>query len=165
MRRLWLACKAFWRELCRPKEVKELPTGERAAAGEERDREREDLVHLRLLAALQRVGRLVDFLQEDIEGFDDAQVGAAVREVHRSCRQCLEELVTLRPLLAEGEGDEIRIPKGYDAARIKLVGKVSGEPPYVAHVVHRGWEAKKRRLPPATAAGDVIVAPAEVEVR
>src|SRR5215831_3115113 len=34
---------------------------------------------LQLLALLQREGRLVDFLAEDISGYDDASIGAAVR--------------------------------------------------------------------------------------
>ena len=35
---------------------------------------------------LQRDGRLVDFRFEDVAVYSDAQVGAAVQEVHASCR-------------------------------------------------------------------------------
>lgn len=38
---------------------------------------------LSLLSALQREARLVDFLKESIAAYDDAQIGAAVRDVHR----------------------------------------------------------------------------------
>src|SRR5258708_33455175 len=38
---------------------------------------------LRLLSVLQREGRLVDFLLEDIQAYPDAQVGSAVRYIHR----------------------------------------------------------------------------------
>src|SRR5262245_21293587 len=45
---------------------------------------------LRLLAILQRDGRLIDFLLEDIQGVtDDAQVGAAVRDIHKKCQEGL----------------------------------------------------------------------------
>ena len=47
---------------------------------------------LRLLAALQEDGRLVDFLTEDIQGYSDEQIGAATRGIHDACRKALREL-------------------------------------------------------------------------
>lgn len=163
---LWLACKAFWRALRNPAAARIFIEGKESAA-KGGGIEKGGMEHLRLLAVLQRTGRLVDFLQEDIEAFDDAQIGAAVREVHKGSRQCLEEFVVLRPVLEEGEGAEMRIPKGYDAARLKVVGNVVGEPPYVGYVVHRGWQARKRSLPHTEGplASTEIIAPAEIEVR
>ena len=38
-----------------------------------------------LLAALQREARFVDFIQEPLTGYSDAQIGAAARDVHRDC--------------------------------------------------------------------------------
>src|SRR5262245_55820911 len=38
---------------------------------------------LRMLALLQAEARLVDFLMEDIAGAADAQIGQAVREIHK----------------------------------------------------------------------------------
>src|SRR6478672_1510879 len=35
---------------------------------------------------LQDKGRLVDFLMEDVNSYDDTQVGAAARVVHQGCR-------------------------------------------------------------------------------
>jgi hypothetical protein len=162
---LWLACKAFCKALGDPAAAAVFLAD--AQVEKKTDSSEGDLSHLRLLAALQRTGRFIDFLQEDIDDFDDAQVGAAVREVHRSCRQCLDDLVAIKPVLEELEGAEVRLPKGYDAARIKIVGNVVGEPPYTAYVVHRGWQARKQSLPRSSggASGGPIVAPAEVEVR
>ena len=37
---------------------------------------------IQLLALLQREGRLVDFLREDLGSYSDAQIGAAARDVH-----------------------------------------------------------------------------------
>src|SRR5687767_11000204 len=42
---------------------------------------------VRLLALLQTEARLVDFLMEDIAAAPDAQVGQAVREIHRKAQQ------------------------------------------------------------------------------
>lgn len=125
-----------------------------------------DASHLRLLGILQQSGRLVDFLKEDIAGYSDEQVGAAVRKIHQDCSQCLEEIVTVRPLMDEPEGATVRVPAGYDPAKIKVVGKVKGEAPYLGVLVHKGWEARKRSLPKKDGelAQDVIF-PAEVEIK
>src|SRR5689334_23353693 len=42
---------------------------------------------LRLLALLQREGRLLDFLLEDIQSYPNEQIGVAVRDIHRSCHK------------------------------------------------------------------------------
>src|SRR4051794_25531338 len=76
---------------------------------------------LTLLSVLQREARLVDFLKEDIAGYDDAQVGAAVRDVHRDAAAALDRLFALRPVSAEGEGAEVAIPASVDAVRMRLV--------------------------------------------
>src|SRR6188472_3835490 len=44
---------------------------------------------LQLLALLQREGRLVDFLQQDIASYSDADIGTAARVVHEGCRRAL----------------------------------------------------------------------------
>lgn len=121
---------------------------------------------LTLLAVLQREGRLVDFLQEDIAGYADAQVGAAVRDVHRDCRKALDRLFALRPLRTEPEGSSIDVPAGFDAARVRLTGNVAGPGPYRGALRHAGWEATKVELPEWTGSADSarVVAPAEVEV-
>ena len=38
-----------------------------------------------LLATLQREARFVDFIQESLAGYSDAQIGAVARDVHRDC--------------------------------------------------------------------------------
>ncbi len=117
-----------------------------------------------MLALLQRDGRLVDFLMEDLGGYADAQVGAAVRDVHAGCRQALEKYVTLAPVLDAPEGEPATIDRTVDPARVKVVGNVTGQPPFRGIVRHRGWEATGVELPPLGATGRMIVAPAEVEV-
>ena len=53
---------------------------------------------INLLAALQREARFVDFIKEPIAGYSDAQIGAAVRDVHRDCGALLERLFGLKPI-------------------------------------------------------------------
>ena len=117
-----------------------------------------------ILALLQRDGRLVDFLMEDLGAYSNEQVGAAVRDVHRGCRQVLDKYAALAPVFEAAEGSTVTVEAGTDAARVKLVGNATGSPPYRGVLQHRGWEATRLELPPLPAAGRTVVAPAEVEV-
>jgi len=128
-----------------------------AAAAESGDRA------VQILALLQRDGRLVDFLMEDLSTYADAQIGKAVRDVHAACRESLGRYMTLAPVMDEEEGRQMTIASGTDPARIKVVGNV-GAPPVRGVVRHRGWEAVRVDLPPLLSAGSTIVAPAEIEV-
>jgi hypothetical protein len=120
---------------------------------------------LQLLAILQREGRLVDFLMEDIQGISDVQVGAAVREVHQKCRKALQDHVPLEPVMAEAEESAATVQPGYDPSAVRVVGNLGANPPYSGTVRHRGWRAKDVRLQPLPAGQDPrVVAPAEVEV-
>jgi hypothetical protein len=121
---------------------------------------------LNLLAALQREGRFVDFIREPIEGYSDAQIGAAVRDVHRDCGSVLERMFALRPLADEAEGQPMQVAEGFDAARIRLSGNV-GKPPITGTVRHHGWQATRVELPEWVGSESAarIVAPIELEVR
>lgn len=121
---------------------------------------------LTLLSVLQREARLIDFLKEEIGGYDDAQIGAAVRDVHRDAAAVLERLFALRPLLEQAEGSEIALPANPDASRLKLVGNLGGQPPARGHLQHAGWQATKSDLPQFTGSAEAakVIAPAEVEV-
>ncbi|MEZ4729075.1 MAG: DUF2760 domain-containing protein [Caldilineaceae bacterium] len=88
---------------------------------------------LQMLSILQREGRLIDFLQEDLSLYEDDQIGAAVRSIHAGCKGALESHVTLEPVVADDEGSTITVPAGFDAHAIRLTGSVSGEPPF------KGW--------------------------
>jgi hypothetical protein len=117
-----------------------------------------------MLALLQRDGRLLDFLMEDLAAYPDAQVGAAARDVHAGTRQALDRYLSLAPVMHEEEGQTVSVDRGTDAARIKIVGNVAGQPPYRGVLRHRGWEATRVELPPLPSSGRSILAPAEVEV-
>jgi len=120
---------------------------------------------LQLLSLLQREGRLVDFLQQDIASFPDADVGVAARVVHEGCRKALRAHATLEPVRAEDEGARVTLAAGFDADAVKLVGEVKGEPPYAGVLRHRGWRVKRLELPALVGEHDVhVLAPAEVEL-
>ena len=119
-----------------------------------------------LLAVLQRESRLIDFLKEDISAYADAQIGAAVRDVHRDAGAALERTLALRPILEQPEGAEVPIPTPTDPTRFKLSGNLGPTPPPRGRLQHQGWQATKLELPQYTAAHAAgrIIAPAEVEV-
>jgi hypothetical protein len=120
---------------------------------------------LLLLSVLQREGRLVDFLEEDLTGFPDAAVGAAARTVHAGCKKALAELLGLEPVLREPEGAQVTIERGFDPAAVRLTGNVVGEPPFRGALRHHGWRVRDVRLPRGSGGGDArVVAPAEVEL-
>jgi hypothetical protein len=120
---------------------------------------------LQLLGLLQREGRLIDFLNEGIEDFDDATVGAAVRDIHKGCRKVLQDYFSVERIVDAPENETITISDGFDAARIRLVGNVVGQPPFRGTVRHHGWRAVKVSLPVVSDGMDQsIVAPAEVEL-
>jgi hypothetical protein len=119
---------------------------------------------VQILALLQRDGRLIDFLMEDLTPYQDAQIGAAVRDVHGGSRQALQRYFTLEPVLDDEEGRPVSVERGTDPARLKVTGNTAAAPPLRGTLRHRGWEATRVELPPLAASGRTIVAPAEVEV-
>jgi hypothetical protein len=129
------------------------------------DRKAEETGAIRLLSILQNKGRLIDFLEEDIKGYPDAQIGAAVRQIHERCREALRETITLSPIVSKPEGDPMTVPADFDPAAFRLTGSISGNPPYHGVLQHCGWKVTQIDLP-AQAKGQTptIVSPAEVEL-
>ncbi len=120
---------------------------------------------LRLLALLQREGRLLDFLLEDIQSYSEAQIGAAVRDIHRQCRVALKEHLDLQPVLAQQEGSTVEIPSGFDPSAVRLTGNVTGQPPFRGTLQHHGWRVKEIKLaPPPEGQDEFVLMPAEVEL-
>lgn len=121
---------------------------------------------LLLLSLMQREGRLVDFLQQDIASFDDSDVGAAARVIHDGCRKILGSRFALEPIRSEAEGKTLELDAGFDPHAIKLTGNVSGSGKAVKGTLkHKGWRAKKAELPEPTKGHDGhIVCQAEVEL-
>ena len=158
MNRFILSLRAFWdvlRDQERAERVQEALEPPKAAGPD-----------LRILALLQRDGRLIDFLQEEIESYSDEQIGAAARDIHRRCRKALAEYLKVEPVLAWQEGDSVTVEPDFDPAAVRLLGNVSGNPPYLGTLKHHGWRVTAAKLPTIPAARDAftVLAPAEVEL-
>ncbi|QYY25187.1 MULTISPECIES: DUF2760 domain-containing protein [Diaphorobacter] len=124
-----------------------------------------DTAALQLLGLLQREARLVDFLQEDVAPYSDAEIGAAARVVHEGCRKVLREHFTIEAVRPEGEGSHVTLPVGFDATAVRLTGNVLGQAPFTGQLTHRGWKATAVRLPQLTdPRAAAVLAQAEVEL-
>jgi hypothetical protein len=120
---------------------------------------------LQLLGLLQNQARFIDFIKEDLGGFSDADIGVAARVVHEGCNKAINEHFTLAPVRSEQEGGKISLPKGFDAASVRLTGNIVGEPPFTGTLIHKGWQVTSVRLPKLTQGHNAsIIAPAEVEL-
>jgi uncharacterized protein DUF2760 len=120
---------------------------------------------LMLLAAFQREGRLIDFLQQEVAGYTDEDIGAAARVVHAGCRKALRQYFDIAPAMEGTEGAPMSVPAGFDPERIRLTGNVTGQPPFRGTLKHHGWMAAEVRMPPIPDGMDPrVIAPAEVEL-
>jgi hypothetical protein len=119
---------------------------------------------LRLLGLLQQEGRLVDFLEEDIAPYGDAQVGAAVRAIHAGCRSALRQRMRIERIYTQEDGTAVEVDVGFDAAVVRLTGNVHGAPPFRGVLQHGGWRVSDVALPKSGGVDSAVLAPAEVEV-
>lgn len=118
---------------------------------------------LQLLALLQREGRFVDFIQQDVAGFGDADVGAAARVVHEGCRRALRGHARVVSVRSEAEGASLVLQSA--SPDVKLVGNVAGSAPYRGVLRHRGWRVEELTLPTLLGSHDPkLVAAAELEL-
>ncbi len=120
---------------------------------------------LRLLTLLQSEARLLDFLMEDFGGASDAQVGAGGKEIHKKAAAALKKYLVVEPVLAGADGERVTVGKGFDPSAVRVVGNVTGEPPYTGELQHPGWRVKEIKLPTTDEGQDpFVVQPAEVQV-
>jgi hypothetical protein len=120
---------------------------------------------LQLLGLLQREGRLIDFIQEDVSSYSDADIGAAARVVHDSVKKALESHLALERVRRESEGERVTVGKGFQASELRLVGNVVGDAPFTGTLTHAGWRVKSIELPQLAEGHDLsVLAPAEVEL-
>jgi len=120
---------------------------------------------LQLLGLLQKEGRFIDFLEEDVGTYSDAEVGAAARVVHEGCKKTLKQHFTIEAVRTEAEGARVTLAEGFDASAVRLTGNVVGQAPFTGDLVHRGWQVTETRLPQVAVGHDLtILAPAEVEL-
>ena len=119
---------------------------------------------LQILGILQRDSRLIDFLMEDLSGYADDQIGAAVRSLHDQARESLGRYVKLQPVIDNVEGTFTRSGP-VDPNAVKFIGNVPANAPTGGVLRHKGWKAAKVDLPALAPKQDVsILAPAEIEI-
>ena len=116
------------------------------------------------LALLQREGRLIDFLKEKIDSFEDAQIGAAVRQIHAGCSKVLNENFDVKSLFTATEGEKISLDDNFDPSEVRMTGNVPEKSPYEGTLRHKGWKVSKVDLPKRT--GEInskVICPADIE--
>lgn len=130
----------------------------------EQDRKRR--LYLHTLSVFQREGRLLDFFDEDLNNYDDEQIGAAVRSIQEDCKKVIKKYINPSPVIESEEGEPVTIEEGFDIDAVKLIGNVSGQPPFEGILNHRGWKAGKKEIPKLSDIQDsTIITPAEVEIQ
>ena len=120
---------------------------------------------LRILNVLQRDSRLIDFLLEDLQGAEDTDIGAAVREIQVKAQASLKKHLVIEPVMKEEEETTVEVPKGFDPSQIQVTGNVAGEPPFKGTLKHAGWHVKEIHVtPPPEGQDEFVMQPAEVEI-
>ena len=88
----------------------------------------------RMLALLQADSRLVDFLLEDLSGAKAEDIGNAVIKVQKDAQTALKRYAVVETVLGGTEGDTVTLPKGFDPSAVRVVGNVTGEPPFTGQI-------------------------------
>lgn len=117
-----------------------------------------------LLATLQRDARLIDLIYENLDQYQDAQVGAAARPCLKQCRQSLDRILKIEKLVAAAENDTITVPADAAVSRFRWIGESSSSKTSTAKLVHPGWQAASIQLPQWSGQAEdaEIIAPAQV---
>ncbi len=164
---LWLSIRAAARPLARAavQEKKPVPRPGQSEQEKKEQALKERRLFLHLIGVLQREGRLLDFLAEDLDAYEDEDIGAAVRDIHENCKKSLDKYMRAQPVVSEAEEESITVPAGFDPNAIKLTGNVTGKPPFSGVVRHPGWQVAKLEMPTLSGRRNPdILAPAEVEI-
>jgi hypothetical protein len=149
------------------KSKKDKPLADSSKGPTRQERKKEERFRsLHLIALLQREGRLLDFFNEELDAFENEQIGAAARKIHADCKSAIQKYIAPKPVMDQEEGEIVSIEPGFDPSSIKMTGNVSGKPPFKGTLQHRGWRCSKFELPGLSNINDPnIIAPAEVEIQ
>lgn len=118
---------------------------------------------LTLISTLQREARFLDLVQEPLDGYTDAQIGSAARDVLRDTSKTLKRLFGIEKLVDSPEGERIELPGDLSTARWRVVGPTPNG--NKASLIHAGWQATHCDVPQwnGPAKDALVLSPAEVE--
>ena len=118
-----------------------------------------------LLSILQKKGRLIDFLSQNLDHYNDEQVAKVARVIHDQCKKTLHTYCDIKPIYTAAENTEIMLDMSYDKYSIELTGNVNMKEKMKGKIIHQGWKIEKIMLPNITTDANLnILQPAEVEV-
>ena len=123
-----------------------------------------ELGAIQMISELQKEGRLVDFLEEDLADYEDDEIGSSVRSIHEGCKKVIEKVVQKEKMIDQEEESSIRVNKDYNVNEIKLSGRVSETFPQKGILVHPGWKVKEMKLSTRPKVSAKIICPAEIEI-
>jgi len=120
-----------------------------------------------LLSALQREARFLDLVNESLDGYSDAQIGGAARDVIRDTGAVIERMFALQPMTSAQDGETLETPAKFDPAEYRLTGSVTGDAPFQGTLAHHGWKATKCEVPKysGSESSAQIVAPIELDIK
>ncbi len=118
-----------------------------------------------LLSILQKKGRLLDFLSQNLDHYSNDQVANVARVVHDQCKKALYSYCEIKPIYSDKENSEITIEENYDKYSVDLIGNVNQQKKMTGKLIHQGWKVEKITLPNVALETNLdILQPAEVEV-
>lgn len=125
-----------------------------------------------LLGLLQKQGRFLDFVMNDITQYSDQQVSTASRIVHQGCSKVLKEYFDIQPVFNDPEGSSIQLSSSTNPRYYRMLGQdneiSSQSAPDSAYLLHKGWQTLSVNLPKrvkADQAAKRLISPAELEIR
>lgn len=123
-----------------------------------------ELGAVQVLSELQKEGRLIDFLEEDLTNYEDDEIGSSVRSIHEGCRKVVNKILVKEKLIDQEEETSVRVNKDYNPNEIKLSGRVSEVFPQKGILVHPGWRVEQISLSQRPESMASIICPAEIEI-
>jgi len=124
-----------------------------------------ELGAIQILSELQKKGRLVDFLEEDLSDYKDEDIGRSVRSIHEGCKEMLSKMIIKEKIVDQEEESSVRVNRDYDIHSMKLSGRVSENFPIKGQLVHPGWKVKSLKLSRRPEKASTVLAPAEIEIQ
>lgn len=162
---LWLILKVLFNKTVNKAHIDISEQSKKKGLDPKVEQQRKQKLFLHTLSILQREGRLLDFFDEDLKNYDDEQIGMAVRSIQEDCKKAVQKYIAVKPIYDQDEGDIIELDADFDPDVVKLVGNVTGKPPFKGILKHRGWRAGKKEIPKLSEVKDAaIITPAEVEI-